>query len=379
MFITLGCTYNYIEMAAVSVRRSFLFFVRINYRRNIMYPRVLILLLLMLTIPLAANAAEAINDFEINVLPAEGQKDFSEGYFNVDSEPGQTLSLNFRVINTGDETLRLSAEAVDAHTAEGGGILYSVRPETADKDQLLLSDLLDVQDTVIIAPGGVEKVHVHIDIPESASGTLLGGIMLTDDNAAGELLLEPEKKSGSNYSFERVGQRLVAVKLNMPEKSASGFSLGKAKFNADRNVLTLKVANGKSAVLERVQGTYTILDKEGEELVSGVVEPFAMAPMSAIKFPIDLKGQLLEKGKYVLMIKGRADEKEFFAEEKFSVSEGEQEAIAGETAETPAAAFRGNISRTIAIALAAFFLLLPLFMKLDKRNAKDPLLKLSDK
>lgn len=344
-----------------------------------MYPRVLILVLLILTFPLAANAAEPINDFEINVLPAEGQKDFSEGYFNVDSEPGQILSLNFHVLNTGDETIRLSAEAVDAHTADGGGILYGVLPGTADKDQVLLSNLLDVQDTVIIAPGGVEKVHIHIDIPESASGILLGGIMLTDDKAAGDLSVEPEMESGSNYSFEQVGQRLVAVKLNLPEISASGFSLGKAKFNAEKNVLTLKVANGKSAVLERVQGTYTILDKDGEELVSGVVEPFAMAPMSAIKFPVDLKGQLLEKGKYVLMIKGRADEKEFFAEEKFSVSEGDQDALAGETAETPAAAFRGNISRTIAIALAAFFLLLPLFMKLDKRNAKDPLLKLSDK
>lgn len=344
-----------------------------------MCSRVLILILLMLTLPLATYAAEPMNEFEVNVLPAEGQKDFSEGYFNVDSEPGQTLSLNFHITNTGEETIRLSAEAVDAHTAEGGGILYSARPEPADEDQLLLSDLLDVQDTVIIAPGGVAKVHVHIDVPDSASGTLLGGIMLTDDNASEALSVEPEKKSGSNYSFERVGQRLVAVKLNLPEKSASGFSLGKAKFDANKNVLTIKVANGKSAVLERVQGTYTILDKDGEELVSGVVEPFAMAPMSAIKFPIDLKGQLLEKGKYVLMIKGRADEKEFFAEEKFSVSEGEQDAIAGETAETPAASFRGNISRTIAIALTAFFLLLPLFMKLDKRNEKDPLLKLSDK
>jgi len=344
-----------------------------------MYSRVLILILMMLTIPLTANAAEPINNFEVEVLPAEGQQDFSEGYFNVDSKPGHTLSLNFRVTNNGEEAIRLSAQAVDAHTADGGGILYSIIPDAADEDQMLLSDLLEVQDTVTVSPGGAEKVHVHIAIPKSASGTLLGGVMLTTENASEDLSTEQEGRS--NYGFERLGQRLVAVKVNLPEKSASGFSLGKAKFNADKNLLTMKVSNGKSAVLEKVQGTYTILDKEGEKLVSGVVEPFAMAPMSSIKFPIDLKGQLLEKGKYVLMIKGRADEKEFFAEEKFSVADTEHDAIAGETGESPpaAATSRENISRTIAIALVVLFLLLPLFLKLDRRNEKDPILNLSDK
>lgn len=344
-----------------------------------MYSRVLILILLMLTIPLAANASEPINNFEVEVLPAEGQQDFSEGYFNVDSEPGQTLSLNFRVTNHGKEVINLSAQAVDAHTADGGGILYSVSPDAAGEDQMLLSDLLEIQDTVTIAPGGGENVHIHIDIPKSASGTLLGGVMLTADNASEDLSVEPEKESGSNYSFERVGQRLVTVKVNLPEKSTSGFSLGKAKFNINKNVLTMKVANGMSAVLEKIQGTYTILDKDGETLLSGVVEPFAMAPMSDIKFPIDLQGQVLEKGKYVLMIKGRADEKEFFAEEKFSVSDVDQAAIVSENTEAPPGAARGNISRTIAIALAALFLLLPLFLKLDKKNEKDPFIKLSDK
>lgn len=335
-----------------------------------MFSRVLILIMLMMTIPLAANAAEPINNFEIKVLPAEGQKSFSEGYFNVDSEPGQTLSLDFSVTNNSKEPIKLFAEVVDAHTTDGGGILYSANAHADDEERILLSGLLEVQKTVTVAPGGVENVHVHIAIPASARGTLLGGIMLTAENAASDLSMESQNEGGSNYNFEQIGQRLVAVKLNLPEKTASGLSLGKAKFNADNNRLTMKVANGASGVLENIQGTYTILDKDGEALVSGVVKPFAMAPLSEIHFPVDLKGQLLEKGKYVLMIKGRADEKEFFAEEKFSVSGTEQSAIGGDTAETSSAAARGNISRTIAIALVVLFLLLPLFLKLDKRNEK---------
>ena len=336
-----------------------------------MYIRVLILILLIMTFPFAANAAESANEFEIKVLPAEDQKSFSEGYFNLDSKPGQTLNLDFRIINNSKEPIKFVAEAVDAHTADKGGIIYSTNRNGDDDGRIFLSDLIGVQNTVIVAPGEAENVHFHLTIPASASGTLLGGIMLTAENSSADPSLEAVNEGGSNYSFERAGQRLVAVKLNLPEKSVSWFALGKAKFNADNNLLTLKVANGNSAVLENVEGTYTILDKKGDAVVSGVVKPFAMAPASEIQFPVDLKGQLLDKGKYVLMIKGRADDKEFFAEEKFSVAEMDQAAIVVETAETQPAFAREKISRTIAIALVVLFLLLPLFLKPNKRNDKD--------
>lgn len=343
-----------------------------------MYLRVLILILLMITIPMAANAAEPLNNFEVEVLPAGGQQNFSEGYFNVDAKPGERLSLDFHVKNHSDKAIRLSLQAVDADTADEGGIQYSVRQDAAD-DQILLSNLLNVQESVTIAPGSSENVHFHIAVPSSASGTLLGGIMLTDDQAEKGSKPEAAYGTGSNYSFERNGQRLVAVKLNLPQKSASGFSLGKVKFDAERKGLTMKVINGQSAVLENVKGTFTILDKEGKELATGVVNPFAMAPMSDIQFPVDLKGHLLEPGKYVLMIKGRADEKEFFAEEKFTVSGNEQSAIAVENSGTASVNNEGNLSRNIAIGLTAFFLVLPLLIKIISRKEPSALLELSDK
>lgn len=333
-----------------------------------MYFRILKIFLLLMIIPFNASAAEGIADFEVMVQPAEGQKSFSEGYFNVDSKPGQTLSLDFHVKNNSKEPIILNIKSVDAHTASEGGILYGTQPDV--EEATLLSDLIEIQDSVKVAPGETEAVHFHLNIPAAAGGTLLGGIMLTDNNASENLSMEWLNEGGSNYTIEQDGQRLVAVKLNLPEGPTSGFSLDKAKFNDDSNLLTLRVSNGRSAVLENVQGTYTILDKDGESVISGIVQPFAMAPKSEIHFPIDLKGQVLEKGKYILLIKGSADKKAFFAEESFSVSETNLAVVAGNSAEGPPAADRESISRTIAIALAALFLLLPFFIRLDKREKK---------
>lgn len=344
-----------------------------------MYLRVLIMCFMILLIPFTVNAADPANDFDVKVLPAEGQHSFSEGYFHLDSEPGKTLSLDIRITNKSGEPINLYTQAVDAQTADKGGIIYSLDESSKEPDYHYLSDLIDIPETVTVAPGADEIVHFHLAIPGSASGTLLGGIMLTSIDAPDDLSMESLNKGGSNYTFEQPGQRLVAIKLNLPSKSASGFSLGEAKFNPFENQLALKVNNGKSDVTENVQGTYTVMDKDGEILVSGVIKPFAMAPTSKIKFPVNLKGKTLEEGKYVLMVKGKADEKEFFVEEKFTVTKSQEAGIVRETEAAASPFNRENISRTIAIALVSLFLLLPLLLKFDKRNGKKNSLTFTEK
>lgn len=344
-----------------------------------MYLRVLIMFFIILLIPFSVNAADSANDFKVKVLPAEGQHSFSEGYFHMDSEPGKDLSLEFQITNNSAEQLNLYAEAVDAHTADEGGIIYSAEMEEKEPDQIYLSELIDVQETISVAPGAVETVHFHLKIPYTASGTILGGIMLTSVDAPNNLSMESSNKGGSNYTFEQPGQRLMAIKVNLPVKAASGFSLGKAKFDAFENRLTMKLNNGKPAVLENVQGIYSIMDKEGEVLVNGVIKPFAMAPNSKINFPINLKSNTFESGKYVLMVKGKAGEKEFFAEEKFSVTESQEAGIVSQTEDAAKPFSRENVSRTVAIALVTLFLLLPLLLKFDRKNEKKAFMKFSGK
>lgn len=331
-----------------------------------------------LFIPFTVNAAESANDFKVKVLPAEGQHSFSEGYFHVDSEPGKSLALDFQITNTSSEPLNLYAEAVDAHTADKGGILYSADIGEKEQDQFYISELLDVQETISVAPGAVETVHFHLDIPYAASGTILGGIMLTSLDAPDNLSMEAFNEGGSNYTFEQPGQRLMAIKVNLSEKTASGFSLGEAKFDAFDNYLAMKLNNAKASVLENVQGTYSIMDKEGEVRANGVIKPFAMAPFSNINYPIDLEGVKFETGKYVLMIKGKADEKEFFAEEKFTVTDSQEAGIVSQTEDSAIAFNRESISRTVAISLIALFLLLPLLLKFNRRNEKKTFMKFSE-
>lgn len=341
--------------------------------------RVLVLILLMFLIPITANAAEPGNDFQVEVLPAEGQKNFSEGFFHLDSEPGETLSMKFRVTNDSDEPIRLQMQSVNAHTAHTGGILYSADTETADEGIVHMAELIDVQNSVRIKAGDSEDVQVKVTIPDTASGTLLGGIMLTAEGAPDNLTMDSLNKGGSNYTAEQPGQRLIAVKVDLPHKSVTGLSVDKAYFDALKNDVTIEVKNGDAAVIENVQGTYTVMDKDGELLLNGVVSPFAMAPGSKIDFPIDLHGILLENGRYVLMIKGSADEKEFFAEEKFAVTDSQAAGVAAATAESAPPADSGGSWPTIAIALAALLLVLPVFVKLYRWNGKRTYIKFSEK
>lgn len=333
-----------------------------------MSSRVLILFLLMLFIPSAINAAESINDFDVELLPEDGQRGLSQGYFNVDAEPGQKITLNLRITNHDDEPIELHLETADARTAEEGGILYSTTRLEDEEDQIHLSDLLDIQETITIPAGGVEDIHYHIDAPFDASGTILGGLMLTEGDKNDGSSVELVSDTGNNYSYEKQGQQLIAVKLDFPDASASSFSLGKVRF--EESHLTIKVSNSNSAVVENVHGTYTILDKEGETVVAGDIAQFAMAPKSDIRYPIFLNGHVFEEGKYVLMIKGSADKKEFFAEEIFSVNESHSTALASEKSAVPPAA--SIWIYTPAFALAGLLLLLPLLLKIFRRNVKSP-------
>lgn len=335
-----------------------------------MFLRVLILMIMTIMMPFAASAAERVNDFQIKVLPAEGQKSFSEGYFNLDAELGQNLSLEFRVTNNSEKKIDLLIKPVDAYTADKGGILYSDNLISENAGHVRMTELISVQESLSIAPGDEEIVHFHIATPLTAEGTILGGVMLSTRNSDTDLSMDLLNKGGSNYAFEQTGQRLIAVKLNLPEKSTSGFSVDKAKFNSEFNQVTIKMKNSKTAVIENVQGTYTVLDKEGETVVGGVIKSFAMAPESTIDFPIDLKGKLFEKGKYVLMLKGRAGEKEFLVEEKFAVTENREAGISSISDDASGATSREEIPRILAISLAILFLLLPLLLKVDKKMKK---------
>lgn len=340
-----------------------------------MSSRVLVLFLLMLFIPSAINAAEAINDFEVELLPAEDQQIFSEGYFNIAADPGQSISLNLRITNNSDKPIELLVETADAWTAEEGGIQYSTNPLQDAEDQTRLSDLIDIRETIIIPADSVEDIQYRIVAPLDASGTILGGIVLTDGNGSEPSSLELVNNGGSNYTFANQGHQLIAVKLDFPDSSASSFSLGKVRF--DNDLLTIRVFNSNTAVVENVHGTYTIMDKNGETLVTGDIAPFAMAPKSDIHYPVDMKDHVFEEGKYVLMIKGSADKKEFFAEEMFSVSEMHPTAIASEVSAAAPAVSTWNY--TPAIALAGLLLLLPLLLKIFRRNVKSPYLDVSEK
>ncbi|WP_203332332.1 WxL protein peptidoglycan domain-containing protein [Planococcus beigongshangi] len=339
--------------------------------------RVLVLISMMFLIPVTANAAEPVNDFQVEVLPAENQKNFSEGFFHLDSMPGETMSLKFRVMNNSSETIQLQLQSVNAHTADTGGIIYSA--EAKENGIVDMAEAIDVRDSVKIKAGDSENVNVKVKIPDTASGTLLGGVLLTAEGTPDNVSLDAVNEGGSNYAAEQPGQRLVAVKVDLPQKTSAGLTVDRADFDSFNNHVAIEVKNGDAAVYETVQGTFTVMDKDGELLLNGVLSPFAMAPESKIAFPIDLNGILLEQGRYVLMIKGRADEKEFFVEEKFTVTESQAAGVITTSVDSAPPNDSESSWLIISFVLVSLLLLVPLILKLYKGNSRKTYVKLSEK
>ena len=334
-----------------------------------MYRYVLATIFFIFAAPYFVSAADSFTGMEVKLIYPDNQVIDTEGFFDINAEPNQTTSMDVRIHNKSSKPVTLNVEKTNAYTAPKGGIIYDTTAVSGDAKLLdgaiRLADYIKTEKSITIPAKESADLHVHVTVPELNTGTMLGGIRLTKGTAENENPQIELAEKGTNFAVQTNTSYSIAIKLNLSEKSSSNFSLGKAEFNKVEEQIFLKAVNGANDIQENIEGVYIVMDSLGTELFEGVIDPFTMAPMSNTKIAIPWENTIEEKGTYILMIKGKAGEKEFFEEKPFTIANDAVLFISEKKGAEGSKNSKGNISIVAwsSIVMAFIFVVFFIFKK----------------
>ena len=334
-----------------------------------MYRYVLATIFFIFAAPYFVSGEGSLADLEVELVYPDNQVPGTEGFFDIDAKPNQTNSMDVRIHNKSSESVTLNVEKTNAYTAPNGGIFYDTNAVSEDTKLLdgaiRLADYINTEKSITIPAEESADLHVHVTVPNIDKGTLLGGIKLIQETQKEEDFTEIIAESNTNFGNETETTKSIAIKLNLPEKTVSNFSLDKAEYNSADEKIYLETLNGANHIQENIEGVFTVMDNSGAVLFKGAIEPFAMAPMSTTKLAFSWEHTNEKKGTYILMIKGKAGEKEFFEEKPFTIANDAVLFISGKKDAEGSKNNTGNFSIVAwaSIAMAAVFIVFFIFKK----------------
>lgn len=297
-------------------------------------------------IPLYVVAENKESPVEIKPLYPSNHASSTMGYFDLTVQPGDQLTLTSRVTNNTEEDINIRGESANAFSSPDGGILYESvidSPSTVLLDDAVrLADYMDTGESVEIPANSSKEVPVQVTVPESDGETLLGAIIYSVEGNASSQQQEI-KGDEANFILETKMAYSIAVKLNLPNKVKSDFSLGNAGFIPETAQVFIEMTNNAHLIQEEIAGSYTVSDDKGDQLFTGEFASFKMAPKSQIHHPFAWNQETLEDGTYTLSVIGMAGSDEFAAKETFTIKNDDVETYAETIQPTVADGQQGGI------------------------------------
>lgn len=174
----------------------------------------------LLAVAAALPASAAIEGMRFSVRPVPGGS-LSEGgdYFVIPAEPGDVVADALEVSNHSARPVGVRLAAVDATTAQLGGVDYT----PSDAPARAAGSWIDLSaDRVTLAPGEVRRMPFTVSVPSDAPpGVNLGGI---------SVWTPPEKSAsddaeGLAASVEVQTRRVVAVQVELPGPAAPALEI----------------------------------------------------------------------------------------------------------------------------------------------------------
>jgi len=240
----------------------------------------------------------------------ESQNPQTKGYFDLNVNPEDELTLSIELTNHTDKEKIVSIEPANAFTSHTGGMLYQKESESEDvkllDDAIRLADSIQVEESVTISPNSTVKVPIQFTVPKSDGQTILGGLLISSKGETIEEQQEVEEGT-ANFTINTETVFAMAIQLNLPNSIDSNFQFGEAGFYGDLGQVYIQMINDAQKIQENVVGTYTIQNENGEELYNGDFGPFKMSPKSAIRYPIEWGAGTLEDGTYSLYVEVAGD------------------------------------------------------------------------
>ncbi|WP_010651682.1 WxL protein peptidoglycan domain-containing protein [Oceanobacillus massiliensis] len=281
-----------------------------------------ILAIILCCLPLHTLAEDEDAPLEIEPVYPDNQLADTKGYFNLLVEPGETQTLELRVANNLDTELTLAGSSANAYTHPTGGMLYGTGINSENSilldDAIHLADLIKIDESITIPPQSTVNVPIEVTSPDEDGQTFLGAVILTTEPESMEVE-ETAENDSANVILNTETSYTVALQLNLPAETTPDFSLGGAGFLNGTGEVFIEMTNNAHLIQEEIIGEYAVSDQEGNELFSGEIPSFKMAPKSQIRYSIPWQNETLADGTYTLNLNGTAGGEEFSASETFTI------------------------------------------------------------
>lgn len=247
---------------------------------------LLVLTAFMGSIASPVSAAESALDFR--VAPAAGPG-LSEGqdYFVLDMVPGDRRTQAIELSNDSQQPLHVQLAAVDAATAQMGGVDYASeeKPAGATGSWITLEDR-----TIPLAPGESTQVSFDVEVPEDAvAGVHLAGLVIWVEGA------EEETNAGTQASMSVQSRRVIAVQVDLPGSAAPVLEIrgGHAEARPDGLYLGVDLFNSGTGF---ATGTGTVSIEGLDELGTFTLD--TVVPRTGTNFPFRWGGSGVPNGSY---------------------------------------------------------------------------------
>lgn len=218
--------------------------------------------------------------------PADGSPTAPQGgWFLFRAEPGAELAGQMALRNDGDGSLSLRLAAVDATTAQRGGVEYGL-PEPPPDEVGAWIELS--RDAVTLPRGGSVEIPFTVRVPADAEpGDHLGGLAVWAPD---------EADTGSGGSGFAPGvtvetRQVVAVQLDLPGPAPQSLEIQgtRAVARPDGPYIEVLIAN-TGRRLAKATGTLTV---DGEMVAEGFAVD-TIVPGTSVAFPIRWPGADLD-------------------------------------------------------------------------------------
>lgn len=252
-----------------------------------------------------------------------------EGYFHLGVKPGDVQVVYVEVENPTNESVNVHIEPANAVTSPYGGIIYVSDNEYENHSilnkQFELSNRIEAESVVTLEPNTKKSVPITIRVPEEGFGTILGGILF---RTYIDSPVQYNEKGGekTTFSIENEFVYALAIQLELPNlnNKGTGFSIGEPflELYPSGPQIKMEMVNNKSTILKNISGKYMVKDHLDNELFSGHIQPFMMAPMTKIDYPIFWNHHELNDGTYTILYTMTIDGNETKEEASFLVELG---------------------------------------------------------
>jgi hypothetical protein len=326
-------------------------------------PTVVLIVMLLALSPAATAAAQPAPAAPYGVAPSPGSLTEPAGsYFLLDTDPGAELTQSITLRNDSGAPMDLTVSAVDADTANNGGISFPLAGEQPERT----GTWIDVhQDTVSLAPSASVDVPFTVRVPsEARSGVHLAGLSVQQVTDPASRSATAEGQAGAAVDVRT--RRVIAVQVNVPGPAEPELVINGVSPVARADGLSLEVAIANvGRGLTRGEGHLTLPDEGFESSITFGT----FVPDSSIAYPVKWSAEK-EGGTHPARVEIRYDgDKVAVWEGDITVGDDVQRDQADRQVESaaPAAASTSGVSvgvlvaavvATLAVASLIFWLIL---------------------